>query len=135
MTTQVPRGAAPRSRAAAGLWTALVAGLSAAAWWVWLSWADDRPELATWQVAGVVLTLLGAVVVGVLRLGPARAWLLTTVPFAALGAWSLVGSDPLGAIGAVVWVGLVVTGVSALVALVLGVRSLVAARQSGRYPT
>ncbi|MBC3763585.1 hypothetical protein ACUN7V_16300 [Quadrisphaera oryzae] len=106
--------------------------MSAAAWLVWLSWADDEPTLAAWQVLGVIATLMCAVVVGVPRVGALRAWALTVVPFAAFGAYSLIGSDPLGAIGAVVWIGLVVVGVSAMVGLVVGVRAVVTSRRSGR---
>lgn len=84
------------SLAATLLCGSLVAALSAAAWLIWLSWADDQADLATWQIAGVVLTLLAAVAVGVWRIGPVSAWALTTIPCAAFGAYSIFGSDPLG---------------------------------------
>jgi len=84
-----------RRQAVTALWAALVAGLSATAWLAWLSWAVDRPELATWQVVGVVATLIGDVAVGVARLGPFVTWALVALPFAALGARSIFVSDPL----------------------------------------
>jgi len=129
---------ASQSLVATLLWGALVAAFSAAAWLIWLSWADDQPDLATWQVTGVVLTLLAGVTVGVWRTGPVSAWALTTVPFAAFGAYSVFGSDPLGPIGAAVWVGLVVMGVAALTALVLAARFagqwMRGGRNGGRRP-
>ena len=122
----------PQPLAVTLLWGALVAAFSAAAWLIWLSWADDQPDLATWQIAGVVLTLLAGVTVGVWRTGPVSAWALTTAPFAAFGAYSIFGSDPLGPVGAAVWVGLVVMGVAALTGLVLAARLAVQWVRDGR---
>jgi hypothetical protein len=121
-----------RHLAVTALWVALVAGLSATAWLAWLSWAVDRPELATWQVVGVVVTLIGAVVVGVARLGPFVTWALVALPFAALGARSIFVSDPLGPIGAAVWVVVVVVGVSVLTAVVTVAHAVLLRRKGAR---
>lgn len=123
MSAQPSLNAAPRSAVATVGWAALVLALSAIAWLAWLSYADDQAELTPWQITGVVLTLLAGVVIGVLRLGVLSAWALTIVPFAGFGAYSIFGSDPLGPIGAGVWIIVVVLGVS--VALVMGVQALV----------
>lgn len=100
----------------------MVAVLSVLTWVCFLGWSDDHPTLFWWERVGALCALTAAAAVGVRWLGPWWAWLCTSVPLAAVGAYETFHADVLGPIGAVVWVYYAVLGSGVLVAVVTGVR-------------
>lgn len=80
--------------------------------WVAVFLAPSDDLTFPWvQVAMGTVVILAAAAVAVGRVRLLVAFLATWLPLGLLGAWSVTTSDPLGAVGAVIWL-----AVSALVA-------------------